>query len=230
MAVPVLIHGRPGSGKTTAASYITELAKQKGLTTDRLTDYDILYRKFEQDTFGVFKTVWHEGRKGFDVVNFDSPVLDDALIELNAKALAMMNDPKRKHSIVMLEFARDNYCEAFQKFSPALLAAGYFLFIEADVKVCVERIHRRVRRSDSLDDHYVSEQIVRNYYGQDNIFAGCNPVETYGIRTEIGFIQNESSLQAFKAEITHFAECIFRNEGLLPVLDTSDEPTLSIAR
>ncbi len=161
MTVYVLALGRPGSGKSTAARYMLERAENLGWNTTRLKDYDMLYKMFQTDIRGRFQPAAYGG---FDVVEFS--VLDEVLVELQRKALEEV--PLEGNDLVIIEFARNDYEEALQRFKRWFLREAYILYVEADVETCIERIHKRISCPDRPDNHFVSDNILRGYYGRDN--------------------------------------------------------------
>ncbi|MBV9230832.1 MAG: hypothetical protein JOZ18_16100 [Chloroflexi bacterium] len=197
--------GRPGSGKSTAARRITSLVQKIGWNTTRIKDYEILYEWFLADTTqNRFRPADYSG---FDVLDFS--VLDEVLVEVQRQTL------KRKSSVtenelVIIEFARDDYGEALQRFDPGLLKDAYFLFIEAEVETCIQRIHERIKEPDRFDNHFISDEIVRGYYGKDNI-----PYMKQGIQEDFGIehqrvkaVYNNGSKEQFVLEVDQFIESI----------------------
>ena len=68
----------------------------------------------------------------------------------------------------ILELARDDYCKALELFASTPLRNAFFLFIDADVETCKQRIKARVKKDPQApDDHYVSEYIFEAYYNRD---------------------------------------------------------------
>src|SRR5437868_3051345 len=162
MALKVFILGRPGSGKSTAFRHIKKYIEEQYLdwSSIRFNDYDILREMF------LFEKLFQTDMKlrkfratehgGFDVLDFS--VLDTALRELERKVRHRYS-PKRDELIV-IEFARDNYGKALQQFSSAFLKDAYFLFIETNMETCVQRVHDRVAHPMTIDDHFVSDDIL----------------------------------------------------------------------
>src|SRR2546423_1930885 len=142
MTVKVFVLGRPGSGKSTGARIIVSNAQRRGWSVIRINDFDILKEMFQAD-------IHHErflpaAHGGFDVIDFS--VLDTALEEVERRVRDQMFGIGKK--LITIEFARDDYSEALRLFSCDFLQDAYFLFIDAHIETCIQRIHRRVAYAD----------------------------------------------------------------------------------
>jgi len=202
VTVPAMLFalGRPGCGKSTAAKYVqwqwTQAQKEyeEGNKTEedayRIKDYTILYEMFQQDRAGKdetrrrFRDAIVDGEvRGFDVV--DVTVLDEALKKTAQAVVACMDDAllSSRKKLIIVEFARNDYKDAFEKLSVYfdvyldnrfelrsgrdLLGQSFFLFVEAPLPVCSQRIHERVKLPVREDNHFVSDDILRSYYEVD---------------------------------------------------------------
>jgi adenylate kinase family enzyme len=171
MAVKVFLLGRPGSGKSTAARSIERQVRREGLSAIRINDYRILYDMFQkeknQSKSGPkqFSCAEH---KGFDVIDFS--ILDTVLREVERKVKKQICFGKNE--FILIEFARDDYIEALKKIDSRLLQSAYFLFFDAEINTCILRIYQRTllasKEDEFLDNHFVSEKIIRDYYHKDN--------------------------------------------------------------
>lgn len=161
MSFKVFILGRPGSGKTTAARYISALAKARGFTAIHLNDYDILKQMFLADTeHRIFCPTEHNG---FDVLDFS--ILDTALQALGKE----IEQHDTTEDIITIEFARDDYYQALKNFRYGLFYDACFLYIDANVETCLQRIHKRVALPTTEDDHpSLSDESFKIYYGKDH--------------------------------------------------------------
>jgi thymidylate kinase len=204
MSAKVFVLGRPGSGKSTAARRVKQLLTQKGWIARHINDYEILHRMFLADTQQVrFRPTEHNG---FDAI--DLTVMDIALQEVEAEACSCLSSV----DLVTIEFARDDYREALQQFSASFLKDAYFLFLDADIETCLRRVHERVVKSNSLDDHpSFSDAIFRSYYQKENgaYMAACLKKE-FGIHKQVKVINNTGSLDDFIRHIEQAADEIFR--------------------
>lgn len=225
MAVKVFIFGRPGSGKSTAARRIANLAKHIGLLPIRISDYDILHDMFERER----NSLSHEPRKfipsqygGFDVIDFS--VLDTALKEVQRKAQKHIDEyMSNKQKIILIEFARDDYKKALGFFRPDFLRDAYFLFLDVNIDTCIERVHERIAHPISVDDHFVSDKIIRCYYHRDNKeYIVTNLIGDYEIKEQqVVIIDNTKSRQCFDGDIIQFVDGILRQ---LPQAEKKTEP------
>ena len=128
MSVKLFILGRPGSGKSTVARYITKLAQHEGWVPTSYRDYNVLYSMFQKELHNPFCSQQHIERvnhNGFRVIDFS--VLDPALKIIQNRAIASLNDchPYTKRLIV-IEFARGDYIQALRQFDLAFLQDAHF--------------------------------------------------------------------------------------------------------
>lgn len=223
MAVKVFILGRPGSGKTTASHLITELVKCKGWSVTRIREYEILRSMFAVDI--EHKRFRPTKYNGFDVIDFS--VLDEALVEVEKEVREHMLSAKKKEFIIV-ELARDDYCETLKPMDPEFLHDTYILFVDADIDTCIQRIHQRISCSAKVDNHFVSDEILRSYYYKDNMQYVASHLKTdYGIEKIVLGIDNTGSLHAFAEQVIQFIEDIFRLEVTTQVPPGDREGTSS---
>ena len=217
----VFVLGLPGSGKSTAGRYTRELAQKRGWGAQRLCDYDILYELYQLDRKreeGRFKPTDYDG---FDVYKLDA--FDDALRKLSSRVLDWIKKPGNNNRLCIVEFARDDYCNALGMFDPELLPLirdAYFLFIDADIPTCIKRIHARVAKPNTertLDDHFVSNYIFDAYYQRDRrqylASTASQLSERFHIQeNHIHVITNteETSLDIFEQKVEKVASPIFK--------------------
>ena len=232
MAVKLFILGRPGSGKSTVARKLAELARHKGWSPVRINDYHILHELFRQEMLQPtnprkrFRPAQHDG---FDVVDFS--VLDDVLRMVEKRAREEVYLEQYLFSIrklILIEFARNDYGDALSLFNAGFLRDAYFLFIHTDVDTCVERVNIRTAYYHSLDDHFVSDEIIRYYYNTD-----LTPQMIFQLKSayqlndqQVKVIKNTGSLDEFLDNITKFFGVLFaqttnRSRKTRPLLETS---------
>jgi thymidylate kinase len=163
MEQKVFVLGLPGSGKSTVARYIDMLARDSGWKTSRFNDYYILLEMFRADQEGKRFSPTEYG--GFDIHKHDA--FDEGLKELERVVLKRKEAPDDKNELIIIEFARDDYCRALNLLSPELLQDAFFLFLDTDIDTCKQRIHDRVANPQTEDDHDVSVYIFESYYQND---------------------------------------------------------------
>ena len=211
MVVNLFILGRPGSGKSSAAGIIATIARCRGWNTTHINDYDILKEMAQADI--AHKNFRQTEHGGFDVQDFS--VLDLALRELEKRAQHL---PLEQNTLIIIEFARDDYSKALKWFSPDFLQDAYFLFMHLDIDTCVQRIQKRITYIYTdppiSDNHYVSEEIVRGYYQKDNRQYIEDSLGTdYGIMKLIRIIDNSGSLLELLDNVLWFVDIIFWQEN-----------------
>jgi gluconate kinase len=212
MSVKVFVLGRSGSGKSTVACRIIELAQRRSYQARRMKDYHLLYKMYQEDTTGDnFQPAAHGG---FHVKNY--AVFDKALEELEEDVTRKISeDPD---DIVTIEFARGSYNDAFRKFSPDFIQNAYFFFVDAGVETCIERIGKRVTDPPTSDHHYVPEEIMRKYFDKNNwSYMSDEFKRDYRINKEVVLYYNTGSIEDLYAQVDLFAETIFANEFSTPL-------------
>jgi adenylate kinase family enzyme len=214
MAVKVFILGRPGSGKSTAARRIANLVQPKGWSPIRISDYDILRDMFQKERNSLDnepKNFIPTQYGGFDVIDFS--VLDTALKEVHRKALKYKEEyTSCTQKFVLIEFARDDYKKALSFFSPDFLRDAYFLFLDADIDTCIQRVHERTAHPITVDDHFVSDKIIKCYYDKDNkpYMTSNLAVDYYIDEKQVVILDNINSRQHFNDEVNQFVNIILR--------------------
>ncbi len=217
MFVKLLVLGRPGSGKTTASQYIKKRAEENGWLVNRSRDYNFLHDMFTHDVEQRrFRPVEHGG---FEIVDFS--VLDEALLHLKKQIMLHTFFTTRKE-ILIVEFARDDYGRAFEILGAEFLSDTNILFIDADVDICIERIHQRIFPVLAPDKHFISDSVLKGYYGKDNStymrllaeIGTYNKLIEESTRGVIQYIENIGSLRYFYTNVDHFydevmSSCIF---------------------
>jgi len=233
MAIIIFLLGRPGSGKSSAARLIKNLAQRKNLTSIHISDYDILYKMYKADTNHI-QFASTKCCTGFDVKDFN--VLDTALQHIGI-ILQLIEEKAEETSspdVVIIEFARNDYDNALkqfaqQKFGSQLLKKAYFLYLETDIPECYKRILNRVKNPTWDDDHFVSKKILRNYYQQQNF--SIKLAQTYGIKCrQVEIIQNNGSYQDFDFCISCFFQSLLKHHVALAAINLFEERIHKILR
>lgn len=165
MYVKLFVLGRSGCGKSKTARHLTEFIKSFSWTIKRFKDYDILAQMAEMDTRFLLLD------NGFDVL--DDTAFDDALQTLDRKVSEhcenIENNQSDTNELVIIEFARHDYNDAFRKLSQKVKQNAYFLLIDADFETCVQRIHKRILSPTSADDHNVSDKAMNRYFREQHL-------------------------------------------------------------
>lgn len=205
MAVRIFLLGRPGSGKTTAASYLSMLARDSKFLSLEVNDYAFLQKMCLADT--AHRRFCPTDHNGFDVLDFS--VLDEALQDLE-KEVTRLSD---MYHFITIEFARDDYGKALKIFSNPFLKGSYFLYFDTNLETCLERIHTRVAHPISEGDHpSLSDDCFREYYGKENnCYIKNHFVREFSLQEQqLVIVKNEETKEMFVQELrTHYND-VFR--------------------
>lgn len=218
MAVKLFVLGLPGSGKSSIARLISMYARDRQCSTAHVNDYTILYEMFQKDKKGQFKPAEFGG---FDVL--DLTVFDVALNKLEQEVNRNISSTNSEE-LLLIEFARNDYQQAFHQFNDRFLQDAYFLYLNADLDICKQRIRDRIANRTYDDDHYVSDYIFDEYYHGDNGQCLSNILEReYKINKQrILVIDNNCSLEEAFRQIAPFIDCITTfSSDLKDTADTS---------
>jgi len=222
VTVKLFVLGRPGSGKSAAFRQIVKNIdqKHKDWSAIHFNDYEILQELF------LFEKLFQSDAKprkfqarehgGFDVLDFS--VLDKALKELEKKVRSRYSKKNNKDEIIVIEFARDDYGKALEQFSSSFLKDSYFLFINSDINTCIQRVNNRVTHPATVDDHFVSEDIIRSYYKRQRIpfklrrVDALNITKVQVITSRMRIINNRGSHQDYAKKINRLINSIIKQE------------------
>jgi adenylate kinase family enzyme len=214
MVVKLFLMGLPRSGKSTVAYHIAEYVKghYRNRSVHHMSDYDILYKKFQHDTERKYFTPIENG--GFNIHNLE--ILDVALEEFKKKANAFM-PTAAQGDLLILEFARNDYSRAFNILSSSFIHDAYFLFLDVNVEICKERNRARItHKSEGMqDDHYVSEDIFRiYYYTDDKQYIASGLKEEHNIDDHrISIMDNGGALQDIDVKVRQFVDLILKGKA-----------------
>jgi gluconate kinase len=174
----LFILGRPGSGKSIVAQLIHHRLQRDDWLVKHLFDYPLLQKRFQDEIDNNipekekrFRSRGPEVFHGFDVM--DLSAFDDAVKDLVNEVITYSEiaDSYEK-SLLVVEFARKDYRNALSFFGSTLLQDAHFLYIHSPLELCMERIHARVSNHTEFD-HYVSDDIMQNYYRYDDWLGWC---------------------------------------------------------
>lgn len=229
MPVKLFILGRPGGGKSHATRYVEKHIKiffEKYVIVRRgwffcINDYTFLKQLFvfdqyvREETQRRFKATDYGG---FEVL--DPRIFDEALNSV--RKVAIVSCKYSNYDLVIIEFARPNYRKALQVFGEKFLQDAYFLFIDADLAACFERIQNRAANPQNLDDTFVSEKTLDLLYREDNrLYMSVGLATDFRLQQrQIRCIDNMTSIEDFEAQLSEFFQFIFNREfGHLPETD-----------
>jgi hypothetical protein len=221
MAVVVFLLGRPGSGKSQiarcikgdespAASDMEEKYLPENWETVHITDYKYLLRMFQEEEKQrldpekrYFESSEHGG---FTVTNFgfSRAVLDKALKQVNVEILQETKD-EQKQKLILVEFARSDYRNIKNVFDTKILESASVLYLQAELEVCVGRVHQRVLHYPRWeDDSFVPNDIMEGYYGEED-FVGLRRVFR---KEKVEVINNNGDWNDTWVEVKGFIEKI----------------------
>ena len=207
MVEKVFVFGCSGSGKTTASHHIELLAKNKDekWSTSRFNDYKIMYEWFEGDTEQRQFLPTEYG--GFDVLAPE--IYDKAIGELTQK---IGEHKPSEYELMIIEFARCDYSSSLALMGKDLLQPAYFLFLKADLEICVQRVQQRVRNPLTIDDHFVPPSVFECFHqrGESYIDSTVSVLKTmYGVEEQrIKVIENNALPQNLYNELDKLVDCI----------------------
>jgi energy-coupling factor transporter ATP-binding protein EcfA2 len=207
MVETVFVFGYSGSGKTTAAHCIEMLTREKGerWSTSHFNDYAIMYGWFTNDIEHRWFRPTEYG--GFDVLVPE--IYDVAIEELTRKI--------REHrpsalELIIIDFARWDYSSSLVLLGKDLLQPAYFLFLKADLEICVQRVEQRARNPLSIDDHFVPPSVFECFRqrGEGIIDSTVSVLKTmYGVEEQrIKVIENNAEPQNLYNELEKLVDCI----------------------
>jgi adenylate kinase family enzyme len=226
--IKVFVFGCPGSGKSTASNFIEMIARDKSekWSTFRINDYKILDGWFHDDTEEKRFRPCEYG--GFDITI--PKVYDEALDALKEEVL--QHKPSKVNELIIIEFARCDYQHALEQLGREFRQEAYFLFLDADIETCVQRIHERVQHSYNLDDHFVSDKVIKCYdqpnYVETNIFLLKTTFEIDDARIRIIDNSKKCNKRDFYTRVNDFVDYIAERNGILHQVTDLDPARQSI--
>lgn len=157
----VFLLGRPGSGKSVVYKLCEEKLKRMGMSCQRVDDFLTLKEILAEDK-DFKRHILKNG--GFAVTDWS--VVDEALQRLNN----LVKKLKAENKIIFIEFARDNYTNAFKNFTRDVLDESIILYIYSTFEECYRRNVERFKKAKkaSHDDHIVPLDLMKTYYRTDD--------------------------------------------------------------
>jgi uridine kinase len=202
MVCNVFILGRTGSGKSTVAHFLRELAGQNGWSYESFNDYFFLREMFERDSEQRFRATEHDGFE----------VLDRSVFPMAIRSLAQQVQsycPAIDRTLITIEFTSNNYRDSLQLFDASLLQNAYFLFLTVDLKTCLERTNKRALKSVTEDDYYVIDKVLLRHYPSPYMLVEIS-------KERMQLLHNMGSLDELKYSI---------NGVLLSLLKRDEQPS-----
>lgn len=216
MPVKLLILGRPGSGKSYAARYFELDVRIRGGSFFRINDYKHLWQQFILDKdHSRFEPI---DDRGFNVR--DPSVLNEALAEVIKEAKACYE--AQMYDLTIIEFARPIYGDALRRFGHTFLQDALFLFIDADLDTCFERIQIRAAYPQFPDDDiFLSKETLHHFYGEDNKdYMPAGLIDDFGLQDwQVKCIDNLGSKEEFEAQLSEFIQVFQERIGQSPETD-----------
>ena len=228
MVETIFVFGYSGSGKTTAAHCIEMLTREKGekWSASRFNDYAIMYEWFIKDIEQQRFCRTEHG--GFDVL---VPEIYDLAIKVLIRKIR--EHKPSEHELMIIDFARWDYSSSLALLGKGLLQSAYFLFLKADLEICVQRVEQRARNPHTIDDHFVPPSVFECFRqrGEGYINSTVSVLKTmYGVEEQkIKVIENNAEPQNLYNELEKLVDCIksdhakANNTGLSIL---ADEPAL----
>ncbi len=207
----VFLLGRPGSGKSSVAQLIGMLAKDKDRFTHHIFDYKLLQEMFlQEEAEGIapekrkFRPKGPKECHGFDVIEFS--VLDTVLEMMAEQVRKEKQASSGRNKLFLIEFARDDYSQALQKFGRDLLEDAHLVYLHAGLDTCIDRVRQRVDCQPDSYNHFVSDDIMRGYYSKDDWSDGwldqfLSLLQYQYIPVNASKIDNTGSTQTLRKQI-----------------------------
>ena len=128
---------------------------------------------------------------------------------------------------MIIEFARYDYSSSLQLLGSDLLQDAYFLLLNVDIKICVQRVKLRARNPHTLDDHFVPDSVFESFrqHSESYIDSTVSVLKTmYGVEEQrIWVVENNAAPQNLYDELEKLVDCIKsraeKNAGLSILAD-----------
>jgi adenylate kinase family enzyme len=202
VSIVIFIMGRTGSGKSTTARFLAEVAQDLGWSIKTFNDYPILREMYETDTGYRFRRADYDGFE----------VLDLSVYGLAIQKLAQQLQsyhPENDRTLITVEFTSNNYRDALRLFDETLLRGARFVFLNADLLTCLKRISERVFHRSTADDYHVIEKVLLGHYP--------NPYMPLHVgKAKAKFIPNMASIDDLRNKVRFLAPALLERPECKP--------------
>jgi thymidylate kinase len=163
--------GRPGSGKTTAFRYVSQQVadKLRDVAVTGIDDFSTIQQILKEDTKFIRHRWSPDG--GFEIL--DQTVYDEALRRINEALVSLVAEPEaedRRRSLVVIQFARSSYKQAFRHFSPEIVRRSLLIYLDCNFETCCRRNLQRTAQNNE-ENHHVPREVMEDDYFQDDIIS-----------------------------------------------------------
>ena len=157
----IFLLGRPGCGKSVVYKIFEEKLKKLGIDCQRVDDFLTLKEILSEDK-DFKRHILKDG--GFQVTDWS--VVDEALQRLNV----LIKKLRSENKIIFIEFARNNYTNAFKNFTKDVLDESLILYLYSTFEECYKRNVERFKKAkkEGHDDHIVPLDLMKTYYRTDD--------------------------------------------------------------
>ncbi len=207
MTVKLFLLGRPGSGKSTIARHIAKYVSSLNWSTAHFGDYPFMQEMFRNDTEGKrFRPADHGGFDMLDLIVFDIVLKE---LEQSVKKYISTAEPGE---MILIEFARNDYHQAFRQFNDSFLRDAYLLYLDTEIDICERRILDRVAHPATGDDYFVSDYIFETFYSDNKSILWSDLMAEFEFdRQQVKVVDNNGSLQDVIPKINDFVDSIYKS-------------------
>jgi hypothetical protein len=211
----VFILGRTGSGKSTTARFLGEVARCLGWSVRSFNDYYFLRDMYLTDITHRFRPTENDGFEVLDLSVYETAI---RLLAQQVRSYYYEN----KQTLITVEFTSNNYREALRLFDSELLRDARFLFLMADLNTCLERTSKRIVHKTTEDDYYVKDTVLLRHYPSPYmpLYIGEN---------KVNYIHNMGSLEYLWNSILALTPTLLEQKVPKRAAVLAGKPTLSVA-
>ena len=203
----LFVLGMPGSGKSTVAQeiarYLRDVHKRD---TSYVNDYDILLKMYQEQHNRFLPAEYG----GFTIA--DPTIYNEVLQKLKWQVEEVERQAAADaNRLILIEFARSNYRQAFQFLGADFLIGASFLFLDVAVDTCMGRTLERVFKPEcekNKNDYFVPKSVFDRYRLSNNSkYLRCDFKADYQVAEErLAIITNAYPLQEAHQELYKFVD------------------------